>query len=158
MLSAQGSLVICCQPGMATKAIHAWLFPILSLAVGLGYTLLFGQFIPFLGLLEFPSEPNYFLACGVPALLAGLFGFLRAKPKEMWSYGFLMWAPQAIRFGIDWATHPAGWFRAFYLVIVASSFLAAVVGVFAAYAGFTLRKISSRILAVPEEPPSILRR
>jgi hypothetical protein len=93
----------------------------------------------------------------VPALLAGLFGFLRAKPKEMWSYGFLMWAPQAIRFGIDWATHRAAWFRAFYLVIVASSFLAAVVGVFAAYAGFTLRKISSRILAIPEEPPSILR-
>jgi hypothetical protein len=144
---------------MAPKAIHAWLFPILSLMVGLGYTLLFGvRFVPFLGLLEFPQEANYFLACGAPALLAGLFGFLRAKPKEIWSYGFLMWAPQAIGFGTDWTIHPAGWFRGFALVIVASSFLAAVVGVLAAYLGFTLRKISSRILAVPEEPPSILRR
>ena len=52
-------------------------------------------------------------ACGAPALLAGLFGFLRAKPKEIWSYGFLMWAPQAIRFGIDWAIDPAGWFVSF---------------------------------------------
>jgi hypothetical protein len=144
---------------MATKGIHKGLFPVLSLAVGLGYTLFFGaRFIPFLGLLEFPSEGNYFLACGVPALLAGLFGFFRGKPKEIWSYGFLMWAPQAIRFGTDWAFHPAAWFRGFALVIVASSFLAAVAGVLAAYVGFTLRKISSRILAVPEEPPSILRR
>lgn len=145
---------------MALKAIHASLFPILSLTVGLGYTVLFGaRFIPFLGLLEFPKgPPYYFLACGVPALLAGLFGFLRARPKEVWSYGFLMWAPQAIRFGIEWATHPLAWFRGRALVFVASSFLAAVVGVLAAYAGFTLRKISSRILAVPGEPPSILRK
>ena len=69
-----------------------------------------------------------------------------------------MWAPQAIRFGIDWAIHPVGWFRGFALVIVGSSFLAAVVVVLAAYAGFTLRKISSRIPAVPGEPPSILRK
>lgn len=76
--------MICCQPEMAPKAIPAWLFPILSLAVGLGFTLLFGaRFIPFLGLLEFPQEANYLLACGVPALLTGLFGFLRAKPKDM---------------------------------------------------------------------------
>lgn len=144
---------------MAPKAIHAWLFPIFSLAVGLGYTLLFGRFIPFLGLLESPQgPPYYFLACGAPALLAGLFGFLHAKPKAIWSYGFLMWAPQAIRFATDWAIHPLAWFRARALVFVASSFLAAVVGVLAAYVGFTLRRISSRILAVPEEPPSLLRR
>jgi len=145
MLSARGNLVICCQPEMATKAIHAWLFPVLSLAVGLG-TLSFGtRFIPLLGLLEPPLEPNHFLACGAPALLAGLFGFLRDKPKEIWSYGFLMWAPLAIRFAIDWFIYPLAWFRGRALVFVAASFLATVVGVLAAYAGFTLRKISSRI-------------
>jgi hypothetical protein len=46
----------------------------------------------------------------------------------------------------------------FALVIVASSFLAAAVGVLASYAGFSLRKISNKILAVPEGPPSILRK
>ena len=143
---------------MARKAIHVWFFPILSLAVGLGYTLWFGaRFVPFLGLLMGPPEANYFPAYGAPALLAGLFGFLRAKPKEIWSYGFLMWAPQALRFWIDWAIHPAAWLRAFGLVIV-SSFLAAAVGVLTSCAGFALRKVSSRILAVPEEPPSILRK
>ncbi len=156
-LSARGNSVICCQPEMATKAIHAWPLPILSLAVGLGYTLLFGaRFIPFLGLLEFPSEANYFLACGVPALLAGLFGFLRAKPKEIWSYGFLMWAPQAI-FGTAGAMSQ-GWLAGFGRVVVASSLLAAIMGVLASYAGFALRKVVDRILAVPEEPPSILRK
>jgi hypothetical protein len=121
--------------------------------------LLFGlRFIPFQGLLTGPPETNDFLAFAVPALLAGLFGFLRAKPKEIWSFGFLMWAPQGIRFGIDWAIHPAAWFRAFALVIVASSFLAAVVGVLTSYAGFALRKVVNRIRADPEEPPSILRK
>jgi hypothetical protein len=142
---------------MATKAIHAWLFPILSLAVGLGYTLLFGaRFIPFLGLLEFPQEANYFLACSAPALLAGLFGFLRPKPKEIWSYGFLMWAPQAT-FGTAGAMSQ-GWLAGFGLVIVASSFLAASVGVLASYAAFALRKVVDRIRADPEEPPSIFRK
>src|SRR5713226_8684286 len=109
---------------MTSKAIHAWVFPTLSLAVGLGYTLWFGaRFIPFLGLLLGPPDENSFPAYGVPALLAGLLGFLRAKPKEIWSYGLLMWTPQAIRFGTDWAIHPAAWLRGFDLVIVASSFL-----------------------------------
>jgi hypothetical protein len=121
------------------------------------FTLLFGaRFIPFLGLLEFPSEANYFLACGAPALLAGLFGFLRARPKEIWSYGLLMWTPQAI-FGTARALGP-GWFAGFGLVIIASSFLAAVVGVLASYAGFALRKVVNRIRADPEEPPSIIRK
>ena len=75
---------------MTRKAIHAWVFPTLSLAVGLGYTLWFGaRFVPFLGLLMDSTEANSFLACGVPALLAGIFGFLRPKPKEIWSYGLL---------------------------------------------------------------------
>ena len=144
---------------MTRKAIHAWVFPILSLAVGLGYTLWFGaRFVPFLGLLMDSTEANSFLACGVPALLAGILGFLRPKPKEIWSYGLLMWAPQAIRFWIDWAIHPAAWLRAFGFVIVVSSFLAAVVGVLASYTGFALRKVVDRIRADPEEPPSIFRK
>jgi hypothetical protein len=149
--------VICCKLEMATKAIHAWLFPILSLAVGLGYTLLFGaRFVPFLGLLEFPSEPNYFLACGAPALLAGLFGFFRAKPKEIWSYGFLMWAPQAV-FGAAGAMGP-GWLAGYGLVIVVSSLLAAAASVLASYAAFALNKVVNRIAAAPEEPPSMFRK
>jgi len=104
------------------------------------------------------TEANSFLACGVPALLAGILGFLRPKPKEIWSYGLLMWAPQAIRFWIDWAIHPAAWLRAFGFVIVVSSFLAAIVGVLASYTGFALRNVVNRIRADPEEPPSILRK
>jgi hypothetical protein len=101
-LSAKGCLVICCRPEMTHKAIHAWFFPLLSLAVGLGYTHWFGgRFIPFLGLLMGPPDTNCFPAYGAPAMLAGLFGFLRARPKEIWSYGLLMWTPQAIRFGTD---------------------------------------------------------
>ena len=69
-----------------------------------------------------------------------------------------MWAPQAIRFWIDWAIHPAAWLRAFGFVIVVSSFLAAVVGVLASYTGFALRNVVNRIRADPEEPPSILRK
>jgi hypothetical protein len=36
-------------------------------------------------------------------------------------------------------------------VIIASSFLAAIVGVLASYAGFALRKVVDRIRAVPKE-------
>jgi hypothetical protein len=35
MLSARGCSVICYRPEMTSKAFHAWLFPILSLTVGL---------------------------------------------------------------------------------------------------------------------------
>ncbi len=41
-------------------------------------------------------------------------------------------------------------------MIVASSFLAAIVGILASYAGFALRKVATRIGALPEEPPGIL--
>jgi hypothetical protein len=41
-------------------------------------------------------------------------------------------------------------------VIVASSFLAAIVGVLASYAGFALHKVVNRIRADPEEPPGII--
>jgi hypothetical protein len=111
---------------------------------------------PFMGLLTRPPDTNAFPAWGIPALLADLFGFLRPKPKEIWSYGLLMWMSRAIRFGTDWVMHPGGWLRGFALVIVASSFLAAIAGIFASCAGFALRKIATRIAAVPEEPPSIL--
>ena len=68
---------------MTRKPFHAWFFSILSLAIGLGYTLWFGaRFVPFLGLLMGPPETHYFPAYGAPALLAGVFGFLRAKPEE----------------------------------------------------------------------------
>jgi hypothetical protein len=67
-----------------------------------------------------------------------------------------MWTPQAI-FGAAGALGP-GWFAGFGLVIIASSFLAAVVGVLASYAGFALRKVVNRIRADPEEPPSIIRK
>jgi hypothetical protein len=158
MLSGREPSVICYKPEMTSKAFRTWLFPILSLGVGLGYTLWFGaRFVPFLGLLmDDPTDANYFLACGVPALLAGLFGFLRAKPKEIWSYGFLMWAPQAI-FGTAGAMSQ-GWLAGFGREIVASSFLAAIVGVLASYAGFALRKFVNRILADREAPPSMLGR
>ncbi len=146
---------------MTSKLFHAWwLFPILSLAVGLvwlGFFMRFGyQFAPFFGLLLGPPERNFFLGLGVPALLAGLFGFLRAKPKEIWGYGFLTWAPQTI-FGAAWAMG-RGWFAAHGFVLVVSSLLAAVVGVLASYAGFALRTVMNRIRADPEEPPSILRK
>src|SRR5712664_2550851 len=91
---------------------------------------------------------------GLQFLLAGLFGFLRAKPKEM-ELWVLTWAPQAI-FGAAWAIRPR-WFRRLGLVLVLSSFLAAVVGVLASYGGLALRKVVNRIRADPEEPPSILR-
>jgi hypothetical protein len=142
---------------MTEKAIHAWLFPILSLAVGLAMPW-FGLGVPFMGLLMGPPDTNSFPAYGAPALITGLFGFLRAKPKEIWGYGFLIWAPQIIGFGMDWALHPAAWFRGYPLILAASSFLAAVVAALASYAGFALRKVASRIGSVPEEPPSILRK
>lgn len=129
---------------MTRKAMHRWFFPVLSLAVGLGQ-LWFGVEFPFRGLLMGPPDTNAFPAWAIPALLAGLFGFLRPKPKEIWSYGLLMWMPRAIRFGTDW-----------FAIAVASSFLAAIAGILASYGGFALRKIATRIGAVPEEPPSIL--
>jgi hypothetical protein len=138
-----------------TKAFHAWVFPVLSVAeglVGLGSMLWIGErAVPFLELLLGPphANSNSFPVYGVPALLAGIFGFLRPKPKEIWSYGFLMWAPQAIvgaTIGIS-----QGWLAGFGRVIIASSFLAAIVGVLASYAGFALRKVVDRIRAVPKE-------
>ena len=150
---------------MTSKLFRArWLFPILSLAVGLvwlGCFLWFGdRFAPFFGLwIGLPNGNffgNFFLGLGVPALLASLFGFLRAKPKEIWSYGFLTWAPQAV-FGAVGATGP-GMFAPLGLVLAASCLLAAVVGVIASYAGFALRKVVNRIRADPEEPSSILRK
>jgi hypothetical protein len=152
--SAQRCSLICYRPEMTSKVSRVWLFPILSLAVGLGYTLLFrARFVPFLGLLMDSTEANSFLACGVPALLAGIFGFLRPKPKEIWSYGLLMWAPQAI-FGIAGAMSQ-GWLAGFGVVIVVSSSLAAVVGVLASYTGFALHKVVNRIRADAEAPPHI---
>ena len=147
---------------MTSKVFHAWLFPVLSLAVGLillSCFLLFGyQVFPFFGLLVGPPEGdafgNSFPWLGVPALLAGLFGFLRSEPKEIWSYGFLTWLPKAI-FGVACATS-SGWGAPPGLVIVISSFLAAVVSVLASYVGLALPKVVNRIRADPEEPPSIL--
>jgi hypothetical protein len=141
---------------MTRKAMHTWFFPVLSLTVGLGQMLWFDfGFLPFMGLLVGPPDTNAFPAWGIPALLAGLFGFLRAKPKEIWSYGLLMWMPRAIRFGTDWMIHPGAWLRGFALVIVASSFLAAIVGILASYVGLALRKVATRIGALPEEPPRV---
>src|ERR1700730_3905209 len=94
------------------------------------------------------SRRDFFPGLAVLALLAGLFGFLRAKPKEIWSYGFLTWAPQTI-FGAAWATS-RGWLAGHGLVLVVSSLLAAVVGVLASYAGFALGKVVNRIRADPE--------
>ena len=58
MLSAQGCSVICYRPEMTSKAFRAWLFPILSLAVGLvgiGLMVWIGErSIPFLELLLGP--------------------------------------------------------------------------------------------------------
>jgi hypothetical protein len=162
MLSAQGCSVICYRPEMTSKAFRAWLFPILSLAVGvvgIGLMLWIGELsIPFLELLLGPSyaDSSSFPVYGIPALLAGIFGFLRPKPKEIWSYGFLMWVPQAT-VGAALAIGK-GWFAGFGLVIIAASFLAAVVGVLTSYAGFALRKVVNMIRADAEEPPSMFRK
>src|SRR5882724_4485003 len=162
MLSARGCSVICYRPEMTRKAFHAWLFPILSLAVGLveiGLMPWLGErSIPFLELLLGPPHAvsSSFPVYGVPALLAGIFGFLRPKPKEIWSYGFLMWVPQAT-LGVALAIS-RGWMAGFGLFIIAGSFLAAFVGVLASYAGFALREVVNRSRADSEEPPSILGR
>jgi hypothetical protein len=140
---------------MTRNAIHRWSFLILSLAVGIGQMLWFRVEFPFMGLLMGPPDTNAFLAWGIPALIAGLLGFLRPKPNEIWSYGLLMWMPRAIRFGTDWVVHPGAWLRGFALIIVVSSLLAAIVGVLASYTGFALRKIVTKIWTV-REPPSIL--
>ena len=143
---------------MTNKAFHTWLFPVLSLAVGLvgiGLMLWIGErSIPFLELLLGPphANSNSFPMYGIPALLAGIFGFLRPKSKEIWSYGFLMWMPQAT-VGAALAIS-RGWLAGFGLVIVASSFLAAIVGVLASYAGFALRRAVNRIRPVSKETPS----
>lgn len=139
---------------MTSKALHAWLFPILSLAVGLtgiGLMLWIGErSIPFSELLLGPphADSNSFPVYGVPALLAGIFGFLRPRPKEIWSYGFLMWAPQAT-VGAALAIS-AGWLSGLGLVIIASSFLAALCGVLASYAGFALRKVMKGFELMPK--------
>ncbi len=100
------------RTSMTRKAMHTWFFPVLSLAVGLGHMLWFDfGFLPFMRLLMGPPDTNSFLAWGIPALLAGLFGFFRAKPKEIWSYALLMWMPRATRFGTDWMIHPGAWLR-----------------------------------------------
>ena len=138
---------------MTNKAFHTLLFPILSLAVGLvgiGLMLWIGErSIPFLELLLGPPHANSssFPVYGIPALLAGIFGFLRPKPKEIWSYGFLMWMPQAT-IGAALATS-RGWFAGLGLVVIVSSFLAAIVGVLASYAGFALRRVVNRTRASP---------
>ena len=149
---------------MTSKVSHTWLFPILSLTVGLmwlGCFPLFGyRVFPFFGLLLGAPAGDVFGSSfpwlGVPAFVAGLFGFLRARPKEIWSYGFLMWVPQAI-FGVAMANSP-GWLAGQGLVIIVSSLLASVVSVLVSYAGFALHKVVNRIRADPEEPPSILRK
>src|SRR6266481_1578147 len=142
---------------MTSKLFHARLFPILSLALGLvwlGCSLGFGdRFAPFFAPLLGPPDGNFF---GNSFTWLAVPAFLRAKPKEIWSYGFLTWAPQAI-FGAAWAIGP-GWFRRLGLVLVLSSLLAAAVGVLASYAGLALRKVVNRIRADPEEPRSILRK
>ena len=154
--------MICYRPEMTSKAFHAWLFPILSLAVGLveiGLMPWLGErSIPFLELLLGPphADSSSFPVYGVPALLAGIFGFLRPKPKEIWSYGFLMWVPQAT-LGAALAVS-RGLMAGFGVVIIAASCLAAVVGVLASYVGFALRKIVNTIRADSKEPPSILGR
>src|SRR5579859_8025970 len=89
---------------MASRNFRAWIFPILSLALGIGMSLLLllwydDRLVPFMGLLMGPPDRNSVPAFGIPALLAALFGFLRSKPREIWAYGLLMWAPQAIIFG-----------------------------------------------------------
>lgn len=140
---------------MTHKTFQMCLFLTPSLAVGIGQMLWFGAEFPFMGALMGPPDTNAFAAWSIPALLAGLFGFFRPKPKEIWSYGLLMWMPRAIRFGTEWVMHPTGWVRGFGLIVVASSLLAAVVCVLGSYAGFGLRKIATRIWVSPEEPPSI---
>jgi hypothetical protein len=138
---------------MTSKAFHAWIFPVLSLAVGLGYMKWFGdRYVPFMGLLMGPPDSNSLPAFGIPALVAGVFGFFRPKPKGIWSYGFLMWMPQLITSG-----KAIAFSSGFALVIAVSAFLAAVVSVLASCGGFALRKIVNKI-GVPEQPPSILRK
>jgi len=127
MLSGREPSVICYKPEMTSKAFRTWLFPILSLAVGLvglvSMLLIGERAVPFWELLLGPphANSNSFPVYGIPALLAGIFGFLRAKPKEIWSYGCLMWVPQAT-VGAARAIS-RGWFAGFGLVIIVLLFL-----------------------------------
>ena len=147
---------------MTSRAFRAWLFPILSLAVGLievGLMPWIGErSIPFSELLLGPPQANAssFPVYGIPALLAGIFAFLQPEPKVIWRYGFLMWVPQAT-VGAAFASS-RGWFAGLGLYLIAGSSLAAVVGVLAAYAGFELRKVVNKIRADRDAPPSMLGR
>jgi len=109
------------------------------------------RFVPFWGLLVGHPKDNSFAASCVPALLAGVLGFWRAKPNEIWSYGLLMWMPRALRFGAASLIYRDDWLIGVALMIVLSSFLAAGTCVLASYAGFALRKLVSRIAAVPQK-------
>jgi hypothetical protein len=87
---------------MADKTFQVWLFPILSLSVvpvwfSLGRRL---NYFSYLDLWMAAHEGRlrvvnwrWFFADAIFLLLVALFGFLRAKPKEIWSYGLLMGAP-----------------------------------------------------------------
>jgi len=64
----------------------------------------------------------------------------------------------SIVLGGAWALGTSGWASGFALVIAVSALLAGVVGVVAAYAGFALRKIVNKFLAVPQHPPHYLQK
>jgi hypothetical protein len=143
---------------MISKNFHAGIFPSMSLAIGIGtfFILRFGdQSIPFMRLLMGPPEGNSFPAWGIPALLAGLFGFLRPRPKEIWSYGVLMWAPRIIIFGTAWTVGTRSGLSGFDFLIAASALLAAIVAVVASYAGFALHKIVAKHMFVTGQTPTI---
>ena len=143
-------------PAITIKVSRAWIFPILSLGVGSGtfvYIFLFPrQFDSFSPLLHMWPAGHSLFGLGILALLAALFGFFRPKQREIWSYGLLMWAPQAVIYGGAWALG-AGGLRNFELFIAVSALLAGFVAVVASYAGFALRKIANRFFAA-SEPPS----
>jgi hypothetical protein len=132
-----------------------YVYLIVSLAVGLFQMLRIDfRFIPFGLFLGDRQQLNDFLAWAIPALIAGLLGYLRAKPKEIWSYGLLIWMPRALRVGLYWMTYHHGIFAVVVLFLLSTS-LAAVAAVLASYMGFVLRKIANRIWGAPEETPSI---
>jgi len=116
------------------------------------------RLVPFMGLLMGPPDRNSVPAFGIPALLAALFGFLRSKPREIWAYGLLMWAPQAIIFGGAFAFFSDGWGSGLALVTAVSALIAAIFCVVASYVGFALRRIVNKFLVVPQQPPTIFRK
>lgn len=86
--------ILVAQLEMTNRLFPAWLFPSVSLGLGIAYRSYGDRFWSLLA----RRSPLVLLTIGGPLLLLVLFGFLRPRPKEIWTYGFLMWLPGLMEF------------------------------------------------------------